>query len=475
MAAQAPEGEGPAPARPSRIRVMRPEVEEVLKSPRRARAKLHKEGGGEQEDGAGARPRYDCAFQDEEGQQGFAPPDVVWCKVRSHPWWPAQVFDAADASELALRHARPGAPLVAYFWDRTFAWMDPSALRPFRAHFPRLAAQSTVSSYVASVDAALQEVTRRIEAGLSCSCSPPAVARKQQIHNSGIREGAYGAVVDEVYMRDTFRAKPFVDYISALGRSPLAGADRLDLATAMAQLRSFNRLRCPMELPEFVIFQGIEDVAAAVAPEADADADVAATQQTKRKRTEEKGGGDGNAPAKEKRSRHGESSSRKKDAPAEEQEEAIDDAPTKEEKKSRRRGESSSRERDAAAKEPEVAIDVEDSPPMPRDRIMDTSEDAPDKGEAPANKDAAMVEDTPPMPSTKQRKSKRGSKTSADKKKKDTSKDAAGKGESLPEAEPAKEDDVNGDSSMPSVEATDDTLSKQRKSKRVSRSAAESK
>uniref|UniRef100_A0A453GYK0 PWWP domain-containing protein n=1 Tax=Aegilops tauschii subsp. strangulata TaxID=200361 RepID=A0A453GYK0_AEGTS len=446
MAAQAPEGEGPAPARPSRIRVMRPEVEEVLKSPRRGRAKLHKEGGGEQEDDAGARPRYDCPFQDEEkeGQQGFAPPDVVWCKVRSHPWWPAQVFDAADASELALRHARPGAPLVAYFWDRTFAWMDPSVLRPFRAHFPRLAAQSTVSSYVAAVDAALQEVTRRIEAGLSCSCSPPTVARKQQIQNTGIREGAYGAVVDEVYMRDSFRAKPFVDYISALGRSPLAGADRLDLATAMAQLRSFNRLRCPMELPEFVIYQGIEDVAAAVAPEAEAEAeaDVAATQQTKRKRTEEKGGGDGDAPAKEKRSRHG--------------------------------GESSSRKRDAPAKEPEVAIDVEDSPPMPRDRIMDTSEDAADKGEAPANKDAAIVEDTP-MPSTKHRKSKRGSKTSAEKKKKDTSKDTADKGESQPEAEPAKEDDVNGDSSMPSVEVTDDTLSKQRKSKRVSKSAAESK
>uniref|UniRef100_A0A453GYK5 PWWP domain-containing protein n=1 Tax=Aegilops tauschii subsp. strangulata TaxID=200361 RepID=A0A453GYK5_AEGTS len=443
---QAPEGEGPAPARPSRIRVMRPEVEEVLKSPRRGRAKLHKEGGGEQEDDAGARPRYDCPFQDEEkeGQQGFAPPDVVWCKVRSHPWWPAQVFDAADASELALRHARPGAPLVAYFWDRTFAWMDPSVLRPFRAHFPRLAAQSTVSSYVAAVDAALQEVTRRIEAGLSCSCSPPTVARKQQIQNTGIREGAYGAVVDEVYMRDSFRAKPFVDYISALGRSPLAGADRLDLATAMAQLRSFNRLRCPMELPEFVIYQGIEDVAAAVAPEAEAEAeaDVAATQQTKRKRTEEKGGGDGDAPAKEKRSRHG--------------------------------GESSSRKRDAPAKEPEVAIDVEDSPPMPRDRIMDTSEDAADKGEAPANKDAAIVEDTP-MPSTKHRKSKRGSKTSAEKKKKDTSKDTADKGESQPEAEPAKEDDVNGDSSMPSVEVTDDTLSKQRKSKRVSKSAAESK
>ncbi|KAM3336684.1 hypothetical protein ACQJBY_030610 [Aegilops geniculata] len=437
MAAQAPEGEGPAPARPSRIRVMRPEVEEVLKSPRRARAKLHKEGGGEGDD-AGARPRYDCAFQDEEQKEGFAPPDVVWCKVRSHPWWPAQVFDAADASELALRHARPGAPLVAYFWDRTFAWMDPSALRPFRAHFPRLAAQSTVSSYVASVDAALQEVTRRIEASLSCSCSPPAVARKQQIQNTGIREGAYGAVVDEVYMRDTFRAKPFVDYISALGRSPLAGADRLDLATAMAQLRSFNRLRCPMELPEFVIYQGIEDVAAAVAPEAEADADVAATSpHTKRKRTEEKGGEDGNAPAKEKRSRQGESSSRK---------------------------------RDAAAKEQEEVIDV-DSPPMPTDRIMDTSEDAADKGEAPANKDAAMVEDTP-MPSTKQRKSKRGSKSAAESKKKDTSKDTADKGESLPEAEPAKEDDVDADRSMPSSGAADDTSSKGRKSKRATRSSA---
>ena len=74
------------------------------------------------------RAQYNCAFQDEdEGGRDFAPPELVWGKVRSHPWWPGQVFDAADASEIALQHRRAGAPLVAYFWDRTFAWSDPSA------------------------------------------------------------------------------------------------------------------------------------------------------------------------------------------------------------------------------------------------------------------------------------------------------------------------------------------------------------
>jgi hypothetical protein len=245
-------------ARPTRLRVMRADVKDLLRSPRRSRPKKQQEEKFE-------LARYDCAFQDEgEGSRDFAPPDLVWGKVRSHPWWPGQVFDPADASEVALQHRRPGAPLVAYFWDRTFAWNDASVLLPFRSNFTRFSAQSTMSGFVSSVDTALQEVGRRVEVSLSCSCFGSTISTKQEVENSGVRHGAYGAVVDSRYLRDAFNCKTFLDYISALGKRPLAGADLLDLATAKAQLRAFNRARGPRGLPEFVLFQGIEDVADAV-------------------------------------------------------------------------------------------------------------------------------------------------------------------------------------------------------------------
>lgn len=362
----APGDKGGTSTRPSRLRVMHPDVEEVLRSPRRGRPKQQQETpqeGGE-EDGAPAR--YDCAFQDEGGRREFAPPELVWVKVRSHPWWPGQVFDAADASELALQHARAGAPLVAYFWDKTFSWSDASALLPFRTNFTRLAGQSTMSGFMSAVDAALQEVGRRVEAGLSCACFATSIAKMQEIDNSGIREGAYCAVVDTAYMRDTFRGKPFLDYISALGKNPLAGADRLDLATARAQLRAFNRSRGPRDLPEFVIFEGIEDVAEAI-------------PHVKRKRMEKSGGND--VPSKEKKSRCGESSLRKKEAlpePAKKvsmdedssmpSRSATDDALSKE-RKSKNRKSSLKKEKDTS--KDAHGLETVDGSKMPAEKAVD--------------------------------------------------------------------------------------------------------
>ncbi|KAL5220003.1 hypothetical protein ABZP36_024716 [Zizania latifolia] len=287
----------------TRLRVMHPDVEEVLRSPRRGRPKNQppppqeeeEEEEVEEEVGDDSLARYNCSFQDEGGRD-FAPPQLVWGKVRSHPWWPGQVFDAADASELALQHTRAGAPLVAYFWDKTFAWT--SALLPFRTNFPRLAGQSTMSGFVSAVDAALQEVGRRVEAGLSCACFGISIAKRQEIENSGVREGAYGAVVDGAYMRDMFHGRPFLDYILALGRNPLSGTDSLDLTTAKAQLRALNCSRGLSDLPEFVIFEGIEDVYVPI-------------PHAKRKRMEKSGGDD--VLDMEKKSRSGKSSLCKKE------------------------------------------------------------------------------------------------------------------------------------------------------------------
>ncbi|KAL6619747.1 hypothetical protein ACP70R_034886 [Stipagrostis hirtigluma subsp. patula] len=248
--------EGSTVRRPRRLRVLQPDMVEFLRSPRgRVRARKpaplmpspRAAGGGREER---ERERYGCAFEDEEeeeGKSGFAPPRLVWAK-------------------LALRQQRGRrAVLVAYFWDKTFSWVDPVALRPFRGTFPRLAAQSAKSPFVAAVDAALGEVARRVDAGLSCRCAATA-AKKQVIDNTGVREGARGAAVDAAFARGALRGEAFVGYVFALATAPLAGADRVDLTVATAQLKAFSRWRGSRGHPEYNFFHGINGLGMEAAP-----------------------------------------------------------------------------------------------------------------------------------------------------------------------------------------------------------------
>jgi hypothetical protein len=39
----------------------------------------------------------------------FQVADLVWGKVKSHPWWPGEIFDPTDASELGLKHQKKAA------------------------------------------------------------------------------------------------------------------------------------------------------------------------------------------------------------------------------------------------------------------------------------------------------------------------------------------------------------------------------
>ncbi|KAK3140866.1 hypothetical protein QOZ80_5AG0406880 [Eleusine coracana subsp. coracana] len=259
--------------RPGRLRVVHPDVAEFLRSPRvwhprrptppsspRAAA-----AAGDEDDNEEV-VRYDCAFEEEDGKEEglFAPPRLVWGKVKNHPWWPGQVFDPADASELAQKQTRRrGSHLVAYFWDKSFAWADAAALRPLRAgSFARFAAQSALSPFAAAVDAALAEVARRVDAGLSCACNAAVFKNQQVVDNAGVRDGAYGAAVDASFARRAFRGEAFGGYLAALAAAPMAGANGVDLAVATAQLKAFSRWRGSRGLlPEYNYFDGIDGVA----------------------------------------------------------------------------------------------------------------------------------------------------------------------------------------------------------------------
>ncbi|XP_057802018.1 uncharacterized protein LOC131017321 isoform X2 [Salvia miltiorrhiza] len=191
-----------------------------------------------------------------ENEGCFAPSDLVWGKVRSHPWWPGQIFDPADASEKAVKYYKKDSYLVAYFGDQTFAWNDSSALKPFRSYFSQIQKQSNSESFHNAVSCALEEIERRVQLGLSCSCTPKdeyAKIETQVVENTGIREESsrrYG--VDQSSCASRFEPSELLEFIRGVAPRASSGADGLDLVIARAQLSAFccfKGYRSPAEFP----------------------------------------------------------------------------------------------------------------------------------------------------------------------------------------------------------------------------------
>ncbi|XP_022640837.1 uncharacterized protein LOC106772117 isoform X2 [Vigna radiata var. radiata] len=198
-----------------------------------------------------------------EKESNFSVSNMVWGKVRSHPWWPGQIFDPSDSSEKAMKHYKKDCYLVAYFGDRTFAWNEESQLKPFRTHFSSIEKQSTSESFQNAVDCALDEVTRRVEYGLSCSCIPKDtynLIKFQTVENTGIRpELSVRHGVDESLNASTFSPDKLVEYLKALSELPTGGFDRLELGIAKAQLLAFYRFKGYSCLPELQYCGGFDD------------------------------------------------------------------------------------------------------------------------------------------------------------------------------------------------------------------------
>ncbi|XP_043724440.1 serine/threonine-protein kinase ATM-like [Telopea speciosissima] len=122
----------------------------------------------------------------------FSIGDFVWAKIKSHPWWPGQIYDPSDASKYAAKFHRRDRLLVGYFGDGTFAWCYPSQLKPFEENFELMSNQSNSKSFLNAVEEAVDEIGRRVELEMTCTCVPEEIrnqiARPLAV-NAGIREG----------------------------------------------------------------------------------------------------------------------------------------------------------------------------------------------------------------------------------------------------------------------------------------------
>lgn len=182
--------------------------------------------------------------------------DLVWGKVRSHPWWPGQVVDPSVSSEKAKKYFRKDSYLIAYFGDHTFAWNDVSRIKPFRTPFAQMVSQSSSEDFHHAIDCALDEVSRRIEFGLACSCISKQVYNKiktQVIVNAGIqKESSNRDGGDRFSSIASFEPAKLVGCMKNLACFPCYfGANRLELVTLQAQLLAFHRWKGYYQLPEF--------------------------------------------------------------------------------------------------------------------------------------------------------------------------------------------------------------------------------
>ncbi|GMN42523.1 hypothetical protein TIFTF001_011733 [Ficus carica] len=127
-----------------------------------------------------------------EGHE-FCVGDFVWGKIKSHPWWPGQIYDPSYASDYASKIKSKGRHLVAYFGDGTFAWCQSSQLKPFEENFGEMSKQSNMKTFVSAVQQAVDEIGRVLELKMVCSCvlkQKRTRLGKLVAENAGIKQGS---------------------------------------------------------------------------------------------------------------------------------------------------------------------------------------------------------------------------------------------------------------------------------------------
>ncbi|XP_048568922.1 PWWP domain-containing protein 1-like isoform X3 [Triticum urartu] len=119
--------------------------------------------------------------------EGWTPSfgDMVWGKVKSHPWWPGHVYSLtlSDDPEVHRGH-RHGLVLVAFFGDGSYGWFEPHELVRFEDHFVEKTSQGGSRTFPAAVAESLDEISRRSALALLCPCRGPDTFR---FHNEDRR------------------------------------------------------------------------------------------------------------------------------------------------------------------------------------------------------------------------------------------------------------------------------------------------
>jgi len=157
--------------------------------------------------------------------------DLVWGKVKSHPWWPGYICNEAFASSSARLGKKEGCVLVAFFGDGSYGWFDPVQLIPFDENFAEKSKQVKLKSFSNAVKDAVEEASRRCALGLMCRCRsfgnfrPTGVKGYFRVHVPDYDSGIY-SVAQIRSAKNSFKPAETLAFIKELAVAPHGGDDR---------------------------------------------------------------------------------------------------------------------------------------------------------------------------------------------------------------------------------------------------------
>ncbi|PIA61516.1 hypothetical protein AQUCO_00300797v1 [Aquilegia coerulea] len=199
----------------------------------------------------GAAARMSEAFGSEAEKAlsyGFEPGDMVWGKVKSHPWWPGHVFSEAFATPSVRRTKREGHVLVAFFGDSSYGWFDPAELISFVPNYAEKSRQTSSRSFLRAVEEAMDETSRRASLGLTCRCRNPYNFRPTTVRSYfavdvvGYEPGAVYSVMQIKKARERFHPADALHFVQQLALMPM-DFDRKNVESIQnkARILSFRR------------------------------------------------------------------------------------------------------------------------------------------------------------------------------------------------------------------------------------------
>lgn len=157
---------------------------------------------------------------------GYEVGDMVWGKVKSHPWWPGHIYNEKYASVSVRKSKREGHVLVAFFGDSSYGWFLPAELVPFEQNFAEKSRQTNLRSFLVAVEEAMDELSRRRSLGLACRCRNgfnfwPSAFEGEYVVDIGVGDepGIYSSIqINKA--RDAFQPREMLSFMQQLALKP---------------------------------------------------------------------------------------------------------------------------------------------------------------------------------------------------------------------------------------------------------------
>ncbi|KAL2505181.1 Tudor/PWWP/MBT superfamily protein [Abeliophyllum distichum] len=210
-------------------------------------------------------------YKEEDGQvvekqeHGFCVGDFVWGKIKSHPWWPGQIYDPRDASDFAVKHSKSGSLLVGFFGDGSGSWCLPAQLIPFANNFEEMSKESISKSFLNAVQRSIDEVGRVLESEMTCKC----IAKESKVDlarplvvNAGLKAGVLVPEVDvNRLLVPRYEPAEVLAKVTNLAQAVSIGS-MLELAVLKSWLSAFYCAKGSHKLPVYYEphqIEGLED------------------------------------------------------------------------------------------------------------------------------------------------------------------------------------------------------------------------